>query len=125
MAEPTSAPRDVVQALRFELVDRDGRVRGAFGELHNPDASALPIIGLTLYDTSGCPRAFLSLDDTGPSLAFDSGGNNVMQLGVNDDTTDAAKVGPYAFTASVTGTPVVGVRVSPEGQATFIRESAA
>lgn len=116
MAERMAAPPDVVQAHRFELVDRDGRVRGVFGELPNPDPSTASIFGLTLYDVGGRRRAYFSLDDMGPNLVFDSGGNNVLQLGVNDDVPDATQVGAYAFAADGSGTPVLGLHVHPDGE---------
>lgn len=116
MAEPMAAPPDVVQAHRFELLDRDGRVRGAFGELPNPDPLSPRIFGLTLYDVAGNRRAYFSLDDIGPSLVFDSGGNNVLQLGVADDAPDALRVGAYAFAADASGTPILRFHVHPDGE---------
>ena len=117
MADPTAAPPDtIVQAHRFELVDRDGRVRGVFGELPNPDPDTPPIFGLTLYDVGGNRRAYFSLDEIGPSLVFDSGGNNVLQLGVSDDAPDALRVGAYAFAADASGTPILRFHVHPDGE---------
>lgn len=122
MAEPTGAHPDVVQAHRFELIDREGRMRGLLGELPNPDEGAPPIFGICLFDTQLERRVYLSLDDTGPSLAFDAEGNNVLQLGVNDDVPDVMKPGAYAWVADATGNPVVGVRVSSTGECESILE---
>ena len=125
MAEPMAAPPDVVQAHRFELIDRDGGVRGAFRELPNPDPATPAIFGLTLYDVAGNRRAYFSLDDMGPNLVFDSAGNNVLQLGVNDDVPDATRVGAYAFAADASGTPIAGLHVHPGGETEVTDERAA
>lgn len=116
MAEPTGAHPDVVQAHRIELLDRYGRVRALIGELPDSVADGDPIVGVCLLDTEGRRRTFLALDDQGPKLVFDAHGTSVLELGVNDDTPDATKVGPYAFVADAAGRPIVGVRVSPAGE---------
>jgi len=120
MADPTAAPADVVQAHRFELVDRDGRVRAVIGELPNYDDAGPAIIGVSLLDAEGRRRTFLSLDDTGPSLVFDLDGNNVLELGVNDPTADALTVGAYAFATDALGEPRVGIRVFEDGEVELI-----
>ena len=125
MAEPTGAPPEVVQAHRFELLDRTGRVRAVFGEQPNYVEDGGPIIGLCLLDAEGNRRAYLSLDDEGPSLSFDCAGNNVLQLGVSDPAGDAAKPGAYGFAADGQGTPVLRFHVSPKGTFEITPEHAA
>ena len=125
MAEPTGAPPDVVQAHRFELLDRNGQIRGVIGELPTPEDGPPPV-GVALFDESGNQRVFVSLDKTGPKLAFDHHGNNVLELGVNDETDDALAVGAYALATDGGGTPRVAVRVHDDGGVELVhRDSAA
>lgn len=65
MADPTAATAEVVRARRFELVDREGRLRGVFGELPNPDDTIPPTFGVCLFDAKGRQRTFLCLDYMG------------------------------------------------------------
>lgn len=116
MAEPTGAPPDVVQAHRFELLDRQGRVRAVIGELPSYIEDGEPIIGISLLDTKGRRRTYLSLDDEGPSLAFDFDENNVLQIGVSDPVGDAQKPGAYGLATDARGVPVLAFHVSPDGK---------
>lgn len=124
MADPTAATAEVVRARRFELVDREGRLRGVFGELPNPDDTIPPIFGVCLFDTKGRQRTFLCLDYMGPKLVFDSGGNNALELGVNDDAFDA-EMAVYAFATDAGGSCVVGLRVDADGEIEITREGRA
>ena len=116
MADPKAAPVDVVRARRYELVDRQGRLRGIFGEFPSPDHAVPSIYGVCLFDAAGRQRAFLCLDYMGPKLVFDSGGNNALELGVDDDVFDACKVGVYGFATDGRGTPVIAFHVFPDGE---------
>jgi len=125
MAEPTGAPPEVVQAHRFELLDRQGRVRAVIGEQPNYVEDGEPIIGVCLLDAEGKRRAYLSLDDEGPSLSFDYAENNVLQFGVSDPVGEAQRPGAYGFAADGQGTPVLRFHVSPDGEIEILPERAA
>lgn|GEM_PF-6356826 len=82
---------EVLRARRIELVDDKGFVRMVLaGEDHNGDAAQAPTI--ELLDDEGV-RAWLSIGDGGPELAFTAGGNVVLDLGHLDDSANGP--GPY------------------------------
>lgn len=116
MADPTGAPSKVVQAHRFELLDRHGRVRAVIGEEPNNVNDGADIIGVWLYDTEANPRTYLSLDESGPSLVFDLEGNNALVLGVGDPGKLAAKTGAYAMASDGDGNPIAGIHVHEDGR---------
>lgn len=116
MEKPTAAEvPDVLQAKRFELVDGDGAVRAILGRLPGPED--WPVVGLAVLDGEGRARVWLALQPTGPNLTFDRGGNTGLDMGVDDDTPDTLRVGPYLYLAGPDGAPAAGWRVDDDGSA--------
>ena len=107
--------RQIVRAERFELVGQEGRILAVLGALDTPDPTGHPPVGLALFDAGGRQRVWLTLDDSGPALIFDLGGNNAITFGVNDPAADALHVGAYLHVADVDGTPVLGWQVEEDG----------
>ena len=52
-------------------------------------------VRLTVLDEQGQPRAWLSVDDTGPKLVVDFLGTAVITIGVQDAVDDFEPWGPY------------------------------
>jgi hypothetical protein len=104
----------VARVRRVEVVDDEGRVRLILGELGGLGPT-LPVFGVAVVDAAGRHRSWLALDETGPALVFDQGGNGVIYLGVNDVGSGAVGPGPYFNLADPEGDPRVGWRVAPDG----------
>lgn len=121
MENPTAAEvPDVLRAHRIEVVDGDGRVRAVLGRLPNHDAAAPPVYGASLLDADGEHRAWLVLLPTGPSLSFDLGGNQVLELGVDDATADAVRVGAYLYLNGPDGSRALGWHVDADGSVSAV-----
>jgi hypothetical protein len=114
MTDPTSA-ETIYRGSRFEVVDDDGTVRAVLGRLDEPTADGGPAFGVALFNAKGEVRVALSLRDTGPNLLFDTHGNNVIELGVDDEVPDALRVGPFLMLSDGDGAPVVGWQVHQDG----------
>lgn len=113
-----STPDDaVVRVGRIEVVDADGKLRAVLGEVSRPtyDASSF---GLALFDAEGRRRLRLAVDDAGPVLVLDQGGNIGVELGVHDPELDAIHTGAYLLVADADGTEVAGWRVEADGSVT-------
>lgn len=82
-----AVPFDVVQARRFELVDRNGRIRGGFGFT----ANGSPMVALTEDHGGGVRiRAAMFLDPTGPRISLcDAEGKSRVVLGFLDESGEA------------------------------------
>lgn len=114
-ATPEHAP--IVRTERLEVVDRQGRVRVVVGDLGW--SGEVPGVGLVLLDAHGTARAWIGLGEHGPELVFDQGGNAVVELGVDDPTSDALHVGAYVQLSDAEGRPSVACRVEADGRVTF------
>lgn len=110
------APWEVVRAERFEVVDAEGRVTAAFGDLRSRDPE-FPVTGLALLDADGLTRVSLAFDPSGPNLTFMDSGNIVFAVGVNDPAPDANYLGPYLLLMDAQGVPVISWRVARDGSA--------
>lgn len=105
---------EVLRAKRLEVIDPlTGTLAAVVGRLDAPGVD--PVFGLSLFDRSGRQRVWLTLDANGPAMVFDLAGNNVITLGVNDETADALHVGAYLHVADMDGTPVHGWQVEQDG----------
>ena len=100
---------------RLELVDARGRTRIVLGDL-GPGAGT----GIALLDDDGRRRLIASLDEGGPVLVFDQGGNIRLEVGVHDAVPDAVHVGPYAMLNDGDGRPALAVFVGANGSLRFI-----
>jgi hypothetical protein len=117
MEEPTTSEiPGVLRARRFELVDDDGSVRAVLGTHPHPDPDAPPVYGLSLLDRDGRQRVWLELSDTGPALAFDRGGNQLIEVGVNDPGTECEPGGAYLHLNGPNGAPAWSWRVDADGE---------
>lgn len=116
MTAGTGSEPNVVRAERFELVDRQGRVRAVLGTLASDEAGH-DVVGLELRDGSGSARAWLAFEDGwGTQLCFAEGGNQVLLVDLVEDTAAAAAPGPAIRLCDATGEPVVEWRVTGAGE---------
>lgn len=107
---PPSAPPDLVQSRRFELVDDLGQARLVLGNLAlEADDDYWP--GLVIRDVDGHDRVRLMLHDNGVDLEFGIGGNTVAILGVIDPEGGFPDPGARLALCDLGGTPIVGWRV--------------
>ena len=116
MSSYPSDDEQVVRARRLEILDGAGRVRAIVGELDSTGAPS-PNFGLVLLDDRGQQRAWLSLGQQGPVLAFDESGNAAVEVGVNDAGSDALHVGAYLVLSDRTGGLSIGWWVEEDGSA--------
>jgi hypothetical protein len=111
-----AGPDDVVRARRFEVVDANGVVRVVLGDLAHSRGG---VFGIALLGSQGQPRVWIEVDGRGPALVFDQGGNDVVELGVDDPVADALHVGAYLHLSGPDGRPAVSWRVEEDGSVTM------
>jgi len=107
----------IVRARRLEVVDADGVVRAVVGDLATPPRGG--VFGIALLGSQGQPRVWMEVDGQGPALVFDQGGNDVVELGVDDPGADALHVGAYLHLSRPDGRPALGWRVEEDGSVTM------
>lgn len=116
MTAETGSEPHVVRAERFELVDRQGRVRAVLGTSAGGDGGH-DVVGLELLDPSGSARAWLSFEEGwGTQLCFADRGNQIVLVDLVEATPEAAEPGPSIRLCDATGVPVLEWRVTPSGE---------
>lgn len=117
----TGQPHEEVRARRVEIVDAAGRVRVVLGEVDRP-AHQAPSFGLVLFDEHGRRRVWAAVEETGPVLVFDHGGNIGIEVGIHDATPDSLHTGAYIMLNDGDGRPVLGWQVEADGSLTSLTD---
>jgi len=106
----------VHRAERFEVVDREGRVRAVLGLLERAEPTG-QIVGVELRDAAERARATLAVGEDGSWMLLELAGNARIVLGVNDPESDAVDARAFLYLCDTDGRPVAGWRVNDEGAA--------
>lgn len=108
----------VLRTRRIEIVDECGRTRVVVGEVPSPTGEKSEF-GVVILDHEGRRRAWLTLGQLGPALAFDHAGNASVELGVNDARSEALRTGAYLVLSDRTGGLSIGWWVEDDGTTTM------
>lgn len=103
---------DILRAHRFELVDDKGQVRAVLG----PEPDTETGVSLALLSPEGEHRVTLGLSDDAAWALFELGGNCLITMGIHEPHSDAVGARAFFNLCDVTGTPVIGWRVTDDGE---------
>jgi hypothetical protein len=103
-----------VRALRFEVIDVDGKVRAVLGDTGQtrPGTHAM---GLELLDVDGQPRLAVVLTEFGPRVSVAAAGNVTATFGHDDPHPEIVGSGAFLQLMAPDGTSVALWRVDADG----------